>query len=164
MIKMIEKALQVGISLLGIAGILLFLLPQLAGCTPRIVISGSMEPEIPVGSIVYTSGKILQENIKKGDVIAYGLSREIPVLHRVVEADRNKREWVTKGDANETCDLCTVSYGQYLGKMIFHVPYAGYLAVMMQKKAVWFLLIFTWILTGVMQQMGHKKMEKERIV
>ena len=59
----------------------LFLLPQTAGCTPRVVISGSMEPAVPVGSIVYTNRWIKQENIKEGDIIAYGLSGEVSVLH-----------------------------------------------------------------------------------
>lgn len=76
MIKATERILRFFLTAVGMAGFCLFLLPQTAGCTPRVVISGSMEPAVPVGSIVYTNRWIKQENIKEGDIIAYGLSGE----------------------------------------------------------------------------------------
>ena len=127
MIKATERILRFFLTAVGMAGFCLFLLPQTAGCTPRVVISGSMEPAVPVGSIVYTNRWIKQENIKEGDIIAYGLSGGVSVLHRVVETDKNSRIWRTKGDANEVSDPGAVSYEQYLGKMIFSLPYVGYL-------------------------------------
>ena len=85
MIKATERILRFFLTAVGMAGFCLFLLPQTAGCTPRVVISGSMEPTVPVGSIVYTNRWIKQENIKEGDIIAYGLSGGVSVLHRVVK-------------------------------------------------------------------------------
>ena len=111
MIKATERILRFFLTAVGMAGFCLFLLPQTAGCTPRVVISGSMEPAVPVGSIVYTNRWIKQENI-----IAYGLSGGVSVLHRVVETDKNSRIWRTKGDANEVSDPGAVSYEQYLEK------------------------------------------------
>ena len=67
MIKATERILRFFLTAVGMAGFCLFLLPQTAGCTPRVVISGSMEPAVPVGSIVYTNRWIKQENIKEGD-------------------------------------------------------------------------------------------------
>ena len=80
MIKATERILRFFLTAVGMAGFCLFLLPQTAGCTPRVVISGSMEPAVPVGSIVYTNRWIKQENIKEGDIIAYGLSGGVSVL------------------------------------------------------------------------------------
>ena len=80
MIKATERILRFFLTAVGMAGFCLFLLPQTAGCTPRVVISGSMEPAVPVGSIVYTNRWIKQENIKEGDIIAYGIIRGVSVL------------------------------------------------------------------------------------
>ena len=57
----------------------------------------------------------------------------------MVKKDAEKEIWVTQGDANETEDPAAVSYGQYLGKMVFHVPYAGYVANWLQKKKILFV-------------------------
>lgn len=128
MIKRIGQILRFTMAVLGVGGILLFFLPRLLGCIPRVVISGSMEPEILVGSVVYTSEQIPEEQIAVGDVIAYRLTDQVTVLHRVMEVNKQERTWVTKGDANVSADLGKISYDQYLGKMILAVPYAGYAA------------------------------------
>lgn len=140
MIKMTDKVLHWLFSIAGLMGICLIFLPQMLGYVPRIVISGSMEPAVPVGSIAYINRRIAQEEIKKDDVIAYELSGEMSVLHRVVCTDTKKRTWTTKGDANTSCDIGEVSYEQYLGKMIFCIPYAGYVWMGMKKKEVWMII------------------------
>ena len=102
MIRYAEYGLRILLTLTGIAGVLLFIFPRVAGCTPRIVVSGSMEPAVPVGSITYTCPDIPPEQIETGDVIAYELKNGIAVLHRVVKKDAEKEIWVTQGDANKT--------------------------------------------------------------
>ena len=108
MIRYAEYGLRILLTLTGIAGVLLFIFPRVAGCTPRIVVSGSMEPAVPVGSITYTCPNIPPEQIETGDVIAYELKNGIAVLHRVVKKDAEKEIWVTQGDANETEDTAAV--------------------------------------------------------
>ena len=90
-------------SILGTLILVAAILSVLPATVPRYmgyeiynVLSGSMEPEIPVGSIVY-----VKEN-------------------RVVEG-----EFVTKGDANEAEDLWTVDYEDLIGKVTFHAPVLG---------------------------------------
>lgn len=162
MIKATERILRFLLTAVGMAGFFLFLLPQTAGCTPRVVISGSMEPAVPVGSIVYTSRWIKQENIKEGDIIAYSLSGGVSVLHRVVETDKNSRMWRMKGDANDASDPGAVSYEQYLGKMIFSLPYVGYLIAVFKKKSVWMGAMVVGILLIVSQQRETWKSGKEK--
>ena len=43
----------------------------------------------------------------------------------------------TKGDANEVSDPGAVSYEQYLGKMIFSLPYVGYLISVFKRRSIW---------------------------
>lgn len=164
MIKATERILRFFLTAVGMAGFCPFLLPQTAGCTPRVVISGSMEPAVPVGSIVYTNRWIKQENIKEGDIIAYGLSGGVSVLHRVVETDKNSRIWRTKGDANEVSDPGAVSYEQYLGKMIFSLPYVGYLISVFKRRSIWLGTIAVGILLLILQQKETWKSGKEKTV
>mgnify|MGYP000069706378 CR=1 FL=1 len=42
----------------------------------------------------------------------------------------------TKGDANEVSDPGAVSYEQYLGKMIFSLPYVGYLISVFKRRSI----------------------------
>ena len=157
MISYAEYGLRILLTLTGIAGVLLFIFPRVAGCTPRIVVSGSMEPAVPVGSITYTCPNIPPEQIETGDVIAYELKNGIAVLHRVVKKDAEKEIWVTQGDANETEDPAAVSYGQYLGEMVFHVPYAGYVANWLQKKKILFLAVAAAVLLLIVHPTGEER-------
>ena len=110
-----------------------------------------------MGSITYTCPNIPPEQIETGDVIAYELKNGIAVLHRVVKKDAEKEIWVTQGDANETEDPAAVSYGQYLGKMVFHVPYAGYVANWLQKKKILFLAVAAAVLLLIVHPTGEER-------
>ena len=104
------------------------------------------------------------KNIKEGDIIAYGLSGGVSVLHRVVETDKNSRIWRTKGDANEVSDPGAVSYEQYLGKMIFSLPYVGYLIAVFKRRSIWLGTIAVGILLIILQQKETWKSGKEKTV
>lgn len=159
--KRIVRGMEYGVRMLlvltGAAGVLLFIFPRMTGCTPRIVVSGSMEPAVPVGSITYTCDKISPEQIKTGDIIAYELKNGIAILHRVVEKDEENEAWVTRGDANEAEDPAEVSYEQYLGKMVLHIPYVGYIANWLQKKRILFLAAAAVGVLLIVQQMGEER-------
>lgn len=105
------------------------MIPRLFGVKEYAVASGSMSPEIPVGSLVFVS-RTTPETLEAGDIIAYlsdkGTS-DIPVVHRVTENDISKGEVHTKGDANPDEDLFPVSYAQIVGEVTFHIPVIGYI-------------------------------------
>ncbi|MDQ3098371.1 MAG: signal peptidase I [bacterium] len=84
------------------------------------VISGSMEPVIPIGSAVLV---IKQSKYNDNDIITYKLGK-ILVTHRIVFA---KKYFLTKGDANNTIDPETVSNEQIAGRVVLHIPYLGYI-------------------------------------
>ena len=102
--------------------------PVLLGLRPRIVVSGSMEPAVPVGSLAYIRPSRDAEAVREGDVIVYQAGEAMTVLHRVIRTDAGDRSFVTRGDANGTEDPGRVSFEQYRGNLVFVIPLAGYLA------------------------------------
>ena len=102
--------------------------PNLLGMKSFAVLSGSMEPKIPVGSIVFVD-EVEPATLQMGDVITYNLSGSTMVTHRVVDVDVENQSIITKGDANEVEDGAPVSFSQVVGKKKMHVPYLGYISI-----------------------------------
>ena len=104
-------------------------LPRVMGYNIYTVVSGSMEPSIPTGSLVYIEGA-QPEDIEAGDVIAFYGARDSAavITHRVVENNTLMGQFVTKGDANEKADVNPVSYEEFIGKLALSIPYLGRLA------------------------------------
>lgn len=96
--------------------------------------SGSMEPSIRVGSIVLIKA---EEKYNQGDIITYKSESDrnnpkpqITTTHRIVSLEE-KDEGVfykTKGDANNSADASLIDKDLVLGKVIFSLPFAGYVA------------------------------------
>lgn len=112
------------ILLLVIAVTASIVIPQFRGYEVYHIVSGSMEPEIPVGSAVYINTNIPPEDIVEKDIISFE-SGDSLVVHRVTRNQVVEGYFNTKGDANEGEDLTEVSYDQYVGKVVQHVPYIG---------------------------------------
>lgn len=98
-------------------------LPKLAGYEIYNVVSGSMEPEIPVGSAVYVKG-IPPQELEEGDVIAFWSGNSV-VVHRVQENRVVEGQFVTKGDANELEDPEKAPYDAVVGRVTYHIPWLG---------------------------------------
>ena len=87
------------------------------------VVSGSMEPAIPVGSVIY--GETLRpEGGAEGDVIAFHGGDSV-IAHRVVKNRVGEGEFITKGDANAENDMNPVGYQELIGRVCLHYPVAG---------------------------------------
>lgn len=101
-------------------------LPKAFGYQMYTVISGSMEPALPVGSLVYVKYQE-PESIEKKDIIAFYGSNESSsiITHRVVYNKKLSGEFVTKGDANKEKDMNPISYNQYMGKVVLMIPVIG---------------------------------------
>lgn len=100
---------------------------RLIGLQVYSVISGSMEPSYPVGSLIYVQ-EVEPEEVQVGDVITFVLSNETPATHRVIRIDDENQQFFTKGDANDSEDMAPVHFKNLLGKPICTVPYLGYIA------------------------------------
>ena len=90
------------------------------------VISGSMEPAIPVGSLVYVRPEA-PETVEETEVIAFYASADSAavITHRVTENRVTMGEFITKGDANRTEDMNPVPYTHFIGKVACGIPMAG---------------------------------------
>lgn len=106
--------------------------PRLMGYHIYSVVSGSMEPAIPVGSLVYIKDSA-PEDMQVDEVIAFYGARDSNAIitHRVVENRVVMGEFITKGDANQTEDMNPVPYDNFIGKVVLSVPVIGKLALML---------------------------------
>ena len=105
--------------------VILFVLPPLFGNSPYAVLSGSMEPEYHVGSIIYVEKALKKEEMQVGDVITFN-NGSLTITHRIVDIDNEKKMVYTKGDANDASDG-PVAFNNIIGrasKITF--PAAGY--------------------------------------
>src|SRR3989338_5672325 len=99
---------------------------RLAGIRSMVVLSGSMTPSLPVGSVVYVQKSPVYN---KGDVISFSTDKGVTVTHRIMEVTKDikgKTQFVTKGDVNNTQDKELVSMDNVIGKSMLNVPYLGY--------------------------------------
>lgn len=104
------------------------------------VISGSMEPEYPVGSLIYVK-KIDPTEIEVNDVITYVLPNDTPSTHRVIRIDEENQLFYTKGDANKTEDGAPVHFKNLIGTPIFKIPLLGYIAYYIQHPPGMYIAI-----------------------
>lgn len=104
--------------------------PLISGAKPYTVLTGSMEPNYPPGTLV-VARETPTEDLTVGDVITFQLrSGEAQVAtHRIVgvgaDAD-GEPLFVTRGDANEIEDENPVRPVQVVGKLWYSVPYVGW--------------------------------------
>lgn len=97
--------------------------PRLFGYEAYEVISGSMEPEIPVGSAVYVKA-VQPETVTEGEILAFRRGDSV-ITHRAMENRDAQREFITKGDANSGEDMAPVPYEDLIGRVGFHIPALG---------------------------------------
>lgn len=109
-------------------------LPKLMGYKVYTVISGSMEPAIPVGSLVIV-GEQAADTIEPDQVIAFysDIDTGSIITHRVVTNRTVSGEFVTKGDANDQEDVMPVNYDNVIGVVRWSVPYLGDLVTMLSS-------------------------------
>ena len=91
------------------------------------VASGSMEPNIPNGSIILVTS-VSQDEISVGDIITHFVGSEYSILtHRVVEVsgDGDSYLYTTRGDANNKNDYPPLSYDRVIGRVNLVVPWSG---------------------------------------
>lgn len=117
--------------------------PELVGSDYALVVqSGSMEPAIGTGSMVFVE-RASPETVGEGDVITYSDDGGNLVTHRVIEVHsaQTSLRFVTKGDANDAPDVEPVLRGDYVGTVRFSVPFIGYIVAFGQTTLGWMVLV-----------------------
>ena len=98
-------------------------LPRLLGYNAYSVVSGSMEPALPVGSVVYVESAGVSQ-IRAGDIIAFYDDGTV-VTHRVIESRPQEGAFITKGDANPSTDIKPTPYWTLIGRVKLCIPLLG---------------------------------------
>lgn len=94
----------------------------------KTVLTGSMEPAISIGSIVFVYPQV---DYVVGDVVTYKRKAspvKVPITHRIVSIEVDEVEglnYTTKGDANDYADTVPIKYDEIYGKVIFQIPFLG---------------------------------------
>lgn len=123
---------------------------RLFGIQVYSVISGSMEPEYPVGALIYVK-EVKPSEVEVGDVITFVLSNETPATHRVIAIDKEAQLFYTQGDANYQINEETgekvymedppVHFNNLIGKPVFKIPVLGYIAYYIQHPPGMYIAI-----------------------
>lgn len=98
-------------------------IPRLAGYEIYNIVSGSMEPAIGVGSVVYVK-PCRPHELKAGDIPAFYVNGDV-IVHRIVRNDTNEKVLYTKGDANAAEDMNPVPYNMVIGRVERAIPHLG---------------------------------------
>ncbi len=130
---------------LGLVGVMLFFtVPRLFGWELQVVLSGSMEPALPVGSVTFVE-PTAADQVRVGDMLTYRLPAEptMQVTHRVVEVVREggSLSFVTKGDANDKPDSYIVPADDVVGTVRWDIPYLGYLVERARTPQAFLLIV-----------------------
>ncbi len=115
-----------------------------------IVQSGSMEPELKLGSAIVIwpkSNRIVSPidfapKFQKDEIISFRQGKET-FTHRIVGVEQNQGKifYQTKGDANPAADIEKVPEENVIGKVVFSLPYFGYFIAFVKTKTGYITLI-----------------------
>lgn len=125
---------------------------SLAGFSMFTVLTGSMQDEIPQGSLVITQQTDPRE-LKIGDDVTYLSSPTTTVTHRIVGIIENynntgQRAFETQGIMNAKPDEQPVPAGNVVGKVIFHSYALGRAFTVLSEH--WLVFLILLVLTGAL--------------
>ncbi|MBQ7606339.1 MAG: signal peptidase I [Firmicutes bacterium] len=120
--------------------------PEMFGMSAMVVVSGSMEPEIPVGSVILVK-KCEPADVAEGDIISF-YSRDESIrgqinTHRVIGIEEldGQYQFETKGDANVNSDAVAVLGEDLIGRVVGISPIFGKLAKIVSSRLGMLLVI-----------------------
>jgi len=130
----------------------------------------SMEPDLPAGSVVFTS-PVLASEIRVGDDITVNVGgghSDTFLTHRVVEVIEDvqgKRFFQTQGINNQTNDPTPFSEDLLVGKVALSIPNLGTVMTIVQEQLVLLIigLIFLVALAFSVRLLFAKDPEQERV-
>ena len=131
----VGAALLLAVAALALSGTIV---PRLVGLQSYAIVSGSMEPLLPVGSLVYAE-PMAPEELQPGDIAVFWRKDDV-IIHRVEENNREEQELVTKGDANDGIDAHPTPYENVVGRAITKIPAIGYFIMALSSLPGKFIL------------------------
>ncbi|WP_084151762.1 signal peptidase I [Nocardioides halotolerans] len=128
-VRWTARAALVSVLMIVIAAIaVVVVLPRATNGAALTVLTGSMTPEIPVGSIVLVR-PVDPGTLEIGDVATYQSEpgEDVYITHRITKIQQTDKglAFTFKGDANRGADMDKVPAAAIRGQVWFHVPYLG---------------------------------------
>uniref|UniRef100_UPI000A94A827 signal peptidase I n=1 Tax=Rhodococcus marinonascens TaxID=38311 RepID=UPI000A94A827 len=131
---------------------LTIVIPRIAGATPYTVLTGSMVPTYPPGTLIVVKPED-SPALTAGDAITFQMESGNPevVTHRIIMVRKNSQgetTYVTQGDANPSPDANPVVPEQVRGKVWYSVPYMGYVNSLItgQQRTLMVTVVFVGLL------------------
>ena len=163
------------LGLLALIGALVIVIPAVTGSTPMTILTGSMQPTYPPGTLIIVK-PIETEDIRIGDPITYQIESGKPdvVTHRVIAIATTDGEttFTTKGDNNSAADAKPVQPLQVRGTVWYAVPYIGYVNTIVNGdnrswivplSAVALFAYAGWMLaSGIAQSVRRRRRQRNR--
>ncbi len=161
--KTINILLLTGILLVGVL-LVGTMVPIPGNFKVKIVKSGSMEPAIMTGGIVVIKPEAVY---KVGDVVTFGADTktQIPTTHRIIEMGDSPlgASIRTKGDANNAPDARPTPLSEVRGKVLFTIPYVGFLLDFARKPIGFALLVGLPALAVIVDEVSKILAEVKRL-
>ncbi len=133
-------------------------IPKIFGLQEYNVISGSMEPTISVGSIVYVKGQNWNQ-LSEGDIIAFESGASV-VTHRIKEMHNDTMTITTKGDANKVADFNDVDFSNVIGRVVAHFPVYGLVAASLSETVGKIVAAIALVVGAILSFMADSKESK----
>ncbi|BCN47681.1 MULTISPECIES: signal peptidase I [Prescottella] len=147
---------------------LTIVIPRITGSTPYTVLTGSMEPTYPPGTLIVVKPQAA-ETLGAGDAITFQWESGKPdvVTHRITAVQYTaggERRFTTQGDANSSPDERPVVPEQIRGKVWYAVPYVGYINnyITGQQRSVLVLVVVGALLTYAVTMFVSSGRDKAR--
>lgn len=133
-------------------GALVVAIPAVAGAQPMTILTSSMEPTYPPGTLIIVR-PLDEAAIRIGDAVTYQLESGRPevVTHRVtaIATGPDGRTFTTQGDNNPTADATPVMPVQVRGVVWYSVPFIGYANTLVNgDNRAWIVPVFAVALFG----------------
>jgi len=165
-ISIVSKTTTIFVIALMALSIVVFLLPRIFGMELRAVVSPSMEPVHPVGSVVVIRPRQF-EQIAIGDDITFVRDHHGTIVtHRVIARNAVDRTLTTQGLTNNAPDA-PVGHENVIGVVWFSVPVVGYAFIWLEptvnKVIVAIVIVAIWLALFLVERAvaTQKKIEPE---
>lgn len=139
---------------------------SIAGISIFTVLTGSMENEIPKGSLVVAK-YMKPSELKIGDDITFMVSKTTTITHRIIGIIENyeqtgQRAFETKGTMNKDKDKLPVPAVNVIGKVVYHNYTLGRIRDFISQNIIIILvmMVLIWALSYVLKSIFKKDIKE----
>jgi signal peptidase len=133
-------------------------------------ISNSMYPTLKVGDLLIVQGGLngvdIRADPKNGDIIVFRhpYSSNEFVVHRAIEKYEREGVWyfITKGDNNLYPDSWRISERDLIGKVIFVIPYIGYVKIYLGNEIGLSIIVVLLIVFVIFENLDFLKKKDKK--